>query len=414
MKLKHLLLILLLSSTVYAQTGNKILFDARRAQMAGNADWVVDADLFNIGTGTGGIMQTGKGNEANPQRYPTPAQSGITATTAESYWKGALSAWAVTMVKRGFIIETLTNTGTLTYGNTSNAQDLSNYKIFISVEPNIKFTAAEKTALLNFVSNGGGLFMGGNHNGSDRNNDGWDAPHIWNDFMNSNGTITNPFGITFDYVSFSQTTSNFATISGNTILNGSAGTPLQMKYSSGTSMTLNKTINPNALGLVFKTGASKTGSTNVLFAQSRYGSGKIAAIGDSSPIDDGTGDNNDQLYNGWSAEVNGDHAKILTNATLWLASTTPRLGDEESIATTLTLWPNPTDGNFQINFNSIETGDAVIQIYDMNGRCIYSAIEMAFEGSNTFTIQQPDSENGVYLIRVLTGNENYFSRFMKN
>lgn len=414
MRLKLLLVVLLLTGAADAQTGNKILFDARRAQMAGNADWVVDADLFNIGTGTGGIMQTGKGNEANPQRYPTPAQSGITATTAESFWKGALSAWAVTMVKRGFIIETLTNTGTLTYGNTSNAQDLSNYKIFISVEPNIKFTAAEKTALLNFVSNGGGLFMGGNHNGSDRNNDGWDAPHIWNDFMNANGTITNPFGITFDYVSFSQTTSNFATIAGNTILNGSAGIPLQMKYSSGTSMTLNKTINPNALGLVFKTGASKTGSTNVLFAQSRYGSGKIAAIGDSSPIDDGTGDTNDQLYNGWSAEVNGDHARILTNATLWLASTTPRLGDEESITSSLTLWPNPTDGNFQISFNSNETEDAIIQIYDMNGRCIYSAVEMAYEGYNTFTLQQPVSENGVYLIRILTGRENYFSRFVKN
>lgn len=414
MRLKLLLVVLLLTGAADAQTGNKILFDARRAQMAGNADWVVDADLFNIGTGTGGIMQTGKGNEANPQRYPTPAQSGITATTAESFWKGALSAWAVTMVKRGFIIETLTNTGTLTYGNSSNAQDLSNYKIFISVEPNIKFTAAEKTALLNFVSNGGGLFMGGNHNGSDRNNDGWDAPHIWNDFMNANGTITNPFGITFDYVSFSQTTSNFATIAGNTILNGSAGIPLQMKYSSGTSMTLNKTINPNALGLVFKTGASKTGSTNVLFAQSRYGSGKIAAIGDSSPIDDGTGDTNDQLYNGWSAEVNGDHARILTNATLWLASTTPRLGDEESITSSLTLWPNPTDGNFQISFNSIETGDAIIQIYDMNGRCIYSAVEMAYEGYNTFTLQQPVSENGVYLIRILTESENYFSRFVKN
>jgi hypothetical protein len=114
MRLKLLLVVLLLTGAADAQTGNKILFDARRAQMAGNADWVVDADLFNIGTGTGGIMQTGKGNEANPQRYPTPAQSGITATTAESFWKGALSAWAVTMVKRGFIIETITNTGTLT------------------------------------------------------------------------------------------------------------------------------------------------------------------------------------------------------------------------------------------------------------------------------------------------------------
>ena len=44
----------------------KILFDATKAEMAGNADWVIDADSKS-------------GGESNPQRIPTPAQSGITA-----------------------------------------------------------------------------------------------------------------------------------------------------------------------------------------------------------------------------------------------------------------------------------------------------------------------------------------------
>jgi hypothetical protein len=47
----------------------------------------------------------------------------------------------------------------ITYGNTSNPQDLSNYDVYIIVEPNIKYTTAEKTAILSFVQNGGGLFM---------------------------------------------------------------------------------------------------------------------------------------------------------------------------------------------------------------------------------------------------------------
>ena len=40
----------------------KILFDASSAQMAGNADWVIDADTRNLKTGSGGLMVTG-GNE---------------------------------------------------------------------------------------------------------------------------------------------------------------------------------------------------------------------------------------------------------------------------------------------------------------------------------------------------------------
>ena len=90
MKKSLLFFVILITFQIGKAQGIKVLFDAKKAQMAANADWVVDADLFNIGTGTGGIMQTGMGSEANPQRYPTPAQTGITSTTAETFWKGGL------------------------------------------------------------------------------------------------------------------------------------------------------------------------------------------------------------------------------------------------------------------------------------------------------------------------------------
>ena len=77
--------VLFMATTALAQVHNKVLFDATKAQMAANADWVIDASTYNIGTGTGGAMTVGAGNEANPSRYPSPAQSGITSTTAETY-----------------------------------------------------------------------------------------------------------------------------------------------------------------------------------------------------------------------------------------------------------------------------------------------------------------------------------------
>ncbi|MDB5236210.1 MAG: hypothetical protein JWR44_3203, partial [Hymenobacter sp.] len=121
--------------------GKKFLFDASHAELAGNADWVLDVD--------GG---------ATP-RFPTPAASGITSTTSETYWTAALSAWGVALVKLGNSVENLPAGTAITYGNASNPQDLANYAVFVVDEPNTLFTAAEKTAIVNYVKNGGGLFM---------------------------------------------------------------------------------------------------------------------------------------------------------------------------------------------------------------------------------------------------------------
>ena len=319
MKFISVLFLLFLTQLLSAQRP-KILFDATKAEMAGNADWVIDADVHNLTVSSSTHLMVTGGSDSNPQRFPTPAQSGITSTTAQSYWQGALSAWGVDAVKSGFDVETLPYNARITYNDATNVQDLKNYDVFVVDEPNILFTATEKTAILNFVRNGGGLFMISDHDVSDRNNDGYDSPHIWNDLMSSNSIITNPFGITFDYANFSQTTTNVATITTDSILHGSYGNPTTMLWANGTTMTLDLAKNSSAKGLVFKTGVSTTGTTNVMFASAFYGNGKVVAMGDSSPADDGSGDPGDSLYDGWIADANGNHEKIIMNATLWLAA----------------------------------------------------------------------------------------------
>lgn len=412
-----ILFMLFLGLHVWAQSGVKILFDARKAQMAGNADWVVDADLFNLGPNSSGAMVTGSGNEANPQRIPTPAQSGITSSTPETYWKGGNSAWAVAMAKLGYVIETLPYNGSITYGNTSNPQDLANYKVFVCNEPNIRFTATEKTAIIRFVQNGGGLFMIADHTVSDRNGDSWDSPAIWNDLMNSNSVTANPFGITFDLANFSQTTTNFAALPSNTVLHGTAGNPTQMKFSNGTSMTLNKTINPNALGLVFKTGSSRTGSTGVMMATSKYGTGKVVGLGDSSPPDDGTGDVNDVLYNGWTGDANGDHSRIIINATIWLAnSSAARLDDEEPVYsnTLLNLYPNPTSNNVTVEYIMAEQSNATLMVYDFMGKQVLNTTIETAAGYNLSTIDVSALPNGNYFVQLVHPTGTLSRRFMKN
>ena len=295
-----------------AQT--KILFDDTKNETSGSADWVIDAD----------------GTKYGVAKLPTPDQSTITANTAETYWTGALSSWGIDCVNKGFHVESLPSNGRITYGDKTNAQDLSNYKVYIIDEPNTLFTATEKTALLNFVKNGGGLFIISDHAGSDRNNDGSDSPTVWDDLFTNNGSVTNPFGISFDvsspnlklYPSDITEVSTNVTKTNNPITNGTYGTVTKISYSAGTTMVLDTTANKTVKGVVF---ASKsTGILNgVMVAYAKYGKGKIVAIGDSSPIDDGTGFTNTGLYKSYSGDskVGDNHRFFCMNATIWLATT---------------------------------------------------------------------------------------------
>jgi hypothetical protein len=277
-------------------TAKKFLFDAKHAQTAGNADWVIDQD-------------------ASPQRIPTPTQTNITATTTETYWNGGISNWGVELAKQGHIVETLPTSGTVSYGNANNVQDLSRYDVFVVDEPNTRFTTAEKTAILRFVQNGGGLIMIGNHDGSDRNNDGWDSPRIWNDLMSTNTVQANPFGMTFNLVNIVEVTSNRANLPSNPILNGSQGVVNTIEYNNGSTMSINTAANSTVTGLFWRSGVSQN-TTNIMCATATFGTGRVFAICDSSPTDDGTGAPGNILYDGWDAY---NHRALLMNASVWAA-----------------------------------------------------------------------------------------------
>ena len=280
-----------------ATGGKKFLFDAGHAETAGNADWVI------MGV-----------NNAAP-RFPSPAQSGITASTPESYWTGALSSWGVALVKLGNTVESLPQGAAITYGNTSNPQDLANYSVYVVDEPNTLFTASEKAAIVRFVQNGGGLFMISDHNISDRNNDGYDSPAIWNDLMSNNGVQANPFGFSIELTNFSETSTNVSTVA-SPVLNGTQGTVHQVVFNNGASVAVNSSA---AQGLIWKSSVSQGSSTGIMCASSTFGTGRVVVVSDSSPADDGTGEPGNNLFPGWAGEANGDHARLHLNASLWLA-----------------------------------------------------------------------------------------------
>ncbi|WP_205771773.1 hypothetical protein [Mucilaginibacter terrenus] len=317
-------------------TGKKFLFDASHLENAGSADWQIDADgTENVASYTGGTTV-----ETKAQRYPTPSYTGITSTTAETYWKGAMSAWAVELVKKGELVESLPVGTAITYGNSSNPQDLSNYDVFVVIEPNRLFTAAEKTAIMNYVNAGGGLVMVADHtaattagtdangyNPSDRDGDGYDSPRVWNDLMTNNGiNNNNPFGFTVNYVDISEgpSTNVYTGTNANAaiVLNGAAGNASKLAFYNGSVATLSPSTNSSVQGLFWRNSVTNGGNSGVMALLATYGTGRIFFIGDSSPSDDGTGDTADNLFNGWSGDAPSgytSHPALHLNASLWAA-----------------------------------------------------------------------------------------------
>lgn len=310
-----------------AATPHRILFDNTKAETAGNADWI-------IGTS-----------------QPDPLGQDSTPS-AETDWTGALSAWGVALQKTGnYSLKTLPSGSGITYGSTA-ATDLQNFDTFVLPEPNILLSTAEKTAVMTFVQNGGGLFLVSDHTGADRNNDGEDAVEVINDLMSNNSVdSTNPFGFTVDTLNVG--TENPRAISSTTdpVLNGSFGKVTGSIIRSGTTATLSPTANSAVKGLLYRSGYS--GNTGAFFATSTFGSGRVAFWGDSSPIDDGTGQSGNTLYDGWN-DTAGTNAALALNATEWLAGTSDSGG---GTCTATQLLANP---GFESGSSSWTAGTGVI------------------------------------------------------
>ena len=329
---RSLLTVVCLGALV-AQLPAQVLFDNTKAETAGNADWIIDVN----------------------QPIPSPSITGINASTAENYWVGALSSWGVALAKLrnagtialpGNGLETLPASGRITYGDASNVQDLAHYKVFVVCEPNILFTAAEKTALLAFVQNGGGLFMVADHTGSDRNNDGADSTYVWNDFFTNNSVQLKPFGFTFNADSSTPTAIVDGT-AGDPLITGLGGTVTTLKYDVG--CTMNLTDNTVAHAAVWQSNPAQ-----VMVLYGTFGAGRFVAIGDSSVVEDATSSQG-TTYAGWTTPVDNGYCAL--NGTVWLLNAASTNNGLPTVTTTSAsgLTTNSAFLNGSLNANGLIT-----------------------------------------------------------
>lgn len=224
-------------------------------------------------------------------------------TCGNSDWviNGAYSDYATALRNAGYNV--VENKSAIT------STVLSTVDVLILPEPNTNLTSTEKTAINDFVVNKGkGLYVIADHGNSDRNSDGWDSVEIFNGYLNGGSTTTEWVGKTFGFrVNYVDVTQEPITdIRAHAITTGVSS----IAAWNGATFTI--TNSTYAKGVAYLSGNT---SPYVVASQLPSG-GRVSAIGDSSPYNDGSGLTSVANYNSWPQY---NISTLGVNTVKWLA-----------------------------------------------------------------------------------------------
>ncbi len=301
------------------------------ARIPDGADSNDNAKDFRIGKPTAGVSNSGKAPTApetssNPN-LPAPASSSKPTEVAmpvsnakkivlfdlskheasgNADWRidGGYSSWADELRRQGFEPRSITQ-------NSISSQTLIEANVLVIPEPQNPFSDSERQAILEFVQRGGGLLMIADHRDSDRDNDGWDSPEVFNGWdgktpsnapneyrKSLDAALT--FGLSFSFASgFRDPVITVKPLAPSSITDGlpSAGIYVGTSTDGGTPL----------MGANGKT----------YLAVNEIGKGRVLGYGDSSAFSDGTfSDGTKSKYNNW---VNLSNARLAINTVKWLA-----------------------------------------------------------------------------------------------
>jgi len=77
------------------------------------------------------------------------------------------------------------------------------------------------------------------------------------------------------------------------------------------------------------------------------------------------------------------------------------------------FFPNPSDGNFNLNFNTPYQGDLTVNIYDQNGRTVYKEMLAEFAGEYQNRIDISDRADGSYFLQIIQNNKSFNKKILK-
>ncbi len=79
---------------------------------------------------------------------------------------------------------------------------------------------------------------------------------------------------------------------------------------------------------------------------------------------------------------------------------------------TLAVYPNPTAGDVLMEYNAASAGQAHIDVVDAMGRIVFSVSTVVQAGPNSVELALPQMPDGIYLLRLLAGEQTTLQRIV--
>ena len=79
------------------------------------------------------------------------------------------------------------------------------------------------------------------------------------------------------------------------------------------------------------------------------------------------------------------------------------VGLDEENSSEISIYPNPSTGNFNLNISNVNTASVDVEITDVSGKVILSNAYNTNNGSINESINISNVDDGVYIVRVNGG-----------
>ena len=79
------------------------------------------------------------------------------------------------------------------------------------------------------------------------------------------------------------------------------------------------------------------------------------------------------------------------------------VGLDEENSSEISIYPNPSSGNFNLNISNVNTASVDVEITDVSGKVILSNAYNTNNGSINESINISNVDDGVYIVRVNGG-----------
>jgi len=97
-------------------------------------------------------------------------------------------------------------------------------------------------------------------------------------------------------------------------------------------------------------------------------------------------------------ECTSDYGNNLWLDNIWVS--TNALGEEEEPMVHARVYPNPARDAVKVLVASVESGDASVQVFNLNGQLVLSASEAVTAGTNELNLNVAGLANGIYTVKV--------------